>query len=280
MIVRDHHGAHSSASRAVTCNTSGEQCNKRQCIEANDDDEHVGAIGRCTGVGNVPKDGPPGKQTADAHAITAVGDFSVLIALAALPPSQLAQDDSTGASEAAAGALLKLTFQNAANAAVALRNLAMIDANKEGILAAGGIQALVALVKHDSPVACKEAAAALGHLALQNAAYQGAIAAAGCISVLVALANNGWLGCRPEAAGALWNIAENNAANQEAIAAAGGIPVLVSLAKLATDGLLGTREAAADMLRNLAFQNTEAIAAAGSIPVLVDLAKVRPARCA
>jgi vacuolar protein 8 len=158
-----------------------------------------------------------------------------------------------------------------AEAARALRSLAINAENKKSIEQAGAFAPLVTLVQSGTDDQKEQAAGALRNLALRNAENQVLIAQAGAIAPLVTLVQSGTDGQKEQAAGALRNFAFKNAENQVLFAQAGAIVPLVTLVKSGTDS---QKEYAADALRCLAYNNEEnqvLIAQAGAIAPLVTL---------
>jgi vacuolar protein 8 len=157
-----------------------------------------------------------------------------------------------------------------AEAARALRSLAINAENKVSIAQAGAIVALVTLVKSGTDDQKEQAAGALRNLAVKNADNQEKIAQAGAIAPLVTLVESGTDGQKENVAGALRNLAFNDK-NKDLIAQAGAIAPLVTLVKSGTDG---QKEHAARALKNLADNNADnqvSIAEAGAIAPLVTL---------
>ena len=157
-----------------------------------------------------------------------------------------------------------------AEAARALRSLAINAENKVSIEQAGAIAPLVTLLKSGTDDQKEQAAGALRNLAVKNAENQEKIAQAGAIAPLVTLVQSGTDGQKENAAGALRNLAFIPK-NQVLIEQAGAIVPLVTLVKSGTDS---QKEYAADALRCLAYNNEEnqfLIAQAGAIAPLVTL---------
>jgi vacuolar protein 8 len=158
-----------------------------------------------------------------------------------------------------------------AEAARALRSLAINAENKNMIAQAGALAPLVTLVKSGTDDQKEQAAGALRNLALRNPDNQVLIAQAGAFAPLVTLVKSGTDGQKENAAGALRNFTFKNPENQVLIAQAGAIAPLVTLVQSGTDG---QKEYAADALRSLAAKKTEnqvLIAQAGAIAPLVTL---------
>mgnify|MGYP000890472750 CR=1 FL=1 len=158
-----------------------------------------------------------------------------------------------------------------AEAARALRSLAINAENKVSIEQAGAIAPLVTLLKSGTDDQKEQAAGALRNLALRNAENQVLIAQAGAFAPLVTLVQSGTDGQKENAADALRCLAFKNAENQVLFAQAGAIVPLVTLVKSGTDS---QKEYAADALRCLAYNNEEnqfLIAQAGAIAPLVTL---------
>ena len=160
-------------------------------------------------------------------------------------------------------------------AVTALANIALNAAIRAKIVAAGGIAALVALMRKGNTRCQAEAAWALDILArddigaVDSAANHAAIVDAAAVDQLVAVLTNGSTD-REQAARELANFALC-ATIQEAIADAGAIPPLVELVR---NGAAGGQEEAARALLNLALggaANQAAIVAAGGIEALVAL---------
>ena len=167
-------------------------------------------------------------------------------------------------------------------AVTALANIALNAAIRAKIVAAGGIAALVALMRKGNTRCQAEAAWALDILArddigaVDSAANRAAIVDAAAVDPLVALLTNGSTGDREQAARELANLASCDTI-QEAIADAGAIPPLV---ELVSNGAAGGQDEAARALLNLASNDANialnasiraAIVAAGGIEVLVAL---------
>jgi len=172
-------------------------------------------------------------------------------------------------------------------------------AAREAIVAAGGIEALVALVRDGSPDGKAAAAGALHNLSFNNDGSKASIAAAGGIRELVALVRDGSSDGKAAAAAALRNLSSNHAWTSALIAAAGGIEALVALVRdgspdskmpaagvlrnmsinlvaLVRDSSLEGKAAAARALCNLSANygaGSASIAAAGGIEALVELAR-------
>ena len=124
-----------------------------------------------------------------------------------------------------------------AKAAGALRNIVFRNVeNKAAIVAAGGIEPLVALAREGTPEQKTQAAGALSSLAWYT--EKKAIAVARGIEPLVALAREGTPDQKLTAATALWGLACDDAENQTAIAAAGGIHPHVAFASVGGIDLL------------------------------------------
>ena len=162
-------------------------------------------------------------------------------------------------------------------AMTALANIALNAAIRAKIVAAGGIAALVALMRKGTTggqvtAGCVwDLARALDSLARDNAANRAAIVDAAAVDPLVALLTNGSTGDREQAARELANFALCDTI-QEAIADAGAIPPLVALV---TSGAAGEQEEAARALRFLAHNDATIpqIVAAGAVEPLVALAR-------
>eukprot|EP00900_Chrysochromulina_parva_P024582 jgi/Chrpa1/6758/Chrysochromulina_OHIO_Genome00009813-RA len=157
-----------------------------------------------------------------------------------------------------------------AEAARALRSLAINAENKVSIAQAGAIAPLVMLVQSGTDDQKEQAAGALRNLAVKKGYNQEMIAKAGAIAPLVTLVQIGTDGQKENATGALRNLAFN-AENKVLIAQAGAIAPLVTLVK---SGTAGQKEQAARALKNLADNNAdnqEMIAKAGAIAPLVTL---------
>jgi len=170
--------------------------------------------------------------------------------------------------------------QEAVTAVMALANIALNAAIRAKIVAAGGIGALVALMRKGTTRCQAEAAWALENLArddigaVDSAANRAAIVDAAAVDPLVALLTNGSTGDREQAARELANFALCDTI-QVAIADAGAIPPLVELVR---NGAAGGQEEAARALLNLASNDIAlnasiraAIVAAGGIEALVAL---------
>lgn len=115
-------------------------------------------------------------------------------------------------------------------AAGALWNLSFDDRNREGIAAAGGVEALVALAlscANASPSLQERAAGALWGLSVSEA-NSIAIGREGGVSPLITLARSQTEDVHETAAGALWNLAFNPG-NALRIVEDGGVPALIHL---------------------------------------------------
>ena len=167
-------------------------------------------------------------------------------------------------------------------AAEVLARLSLESRMPAAIVAAGGVAALVTLLRNcseDHPRAGREAATALNYLysddvyrrgAVDSAAHRAAIVNAAAVDPLVALVTNGSTGDRGQAARELSNLALCDAI-QEAIADAGAIPLLVTLV---TNGAADEQKWAARALGNVGSlneANQEEIVAAGAVYPLVKL---------
>ena len=152
-----------------------------------------------------------------------------------------------------------------------MTNLALDEANRTAIAAAGGIEALVALASHGEPQGQSYAAGALINLATDDA-FREAIAAAGGIETLVVLARNGDAQGRANAAGALASLACAQA-HHLAIVAAGGIETLVALSGEGDAQGKAYAAAALSFLSHGKSMHLEAIVAAGGIEALAALAR-------
>ena len=152
-----------------------------------------------------------------------------------------------------------------------MTNLALDEANRTAIAAAGGIEALVALASHGEPQGQSYAAGALINLATDDA-FREAIAAAGGIETLVVLARNGDAQGRANAAGALASLACAQA-HHPAIVAAGGIETLVALSGEGDAQGKAYAAAALSFLSHGKSMHLEAIVAAGGIEALAALAR-------
>ena len=187
------------------------------------------------------------------------------------------RDDESRVAIARAGGIVPLvallTAQDpaaGAEAARALRSLAINAENKVLIAQAGAFAPLVTLVQSGTDDQKEQAAGALRNLAVKNVDNQEMIAQAGAIAPLVTLVQSGTDGQKENAAGALRNLAFNDK-NKVLIAQAGAIKPLVTLVESGTDG---QKEHAARALKNLADNNAEnqvSIAQAGAIAPLVTL---------
>ena len=177
-------------------------------------------------------------------------------------------------------------------AMTALANIALNAAIRAKIVAAGGIAALVALMRKGTTggqvtaVCVCDLAPALDSLARDNAANRAAIVDAAAVDPLVALLTNGSTGDREQAARELANFALCDTI-REAIVDAGAIPPLVELVR---NGAAGGQEEAARALQSLACDdallnrddanlvargnaNVAAIVAAGAVEPLIALAR-------
>ena len=163
-------------------------------------------------------------------------------------------------------------------AMTALANIALNAAIRAKIVAAGGIAALVALMRKGTTggqvtVGCVwDLARALDSLARDNAANRAAIVDAAAVDPLVALLTNGSTGEQEQALRALANFALCDTI-REAIVDAGAIPPLVALV---TSGAAGGQRGAVCVLENLATDNSRnqaAIVAAGAVGPLIALAR-------
>jgi len=151
--------------------------------------------------------------------------------------------------------------------------------NQAAIVAAGGIEALVALARNGegngrldiSDHICNSTTRALEYLVSDNAATRAAIINAAAVDPLVALLTNGSTGDREQAARELANLALCKPL-PDAIADAGAIPPLVALV---TSGAAGEQEEAARALRYLAHNDATIpqIVAAGAVEPLLALAR-------
>lgn len=177
-----------------------------------------------------------------------------------------------GAAEQAAGALMNLASNNAAN--------------QRSIIKADALPKLVALLadaKQNSRRCREYAAGALMNLSLKQSEMQQSVADAGAIPLLVAMLSEGADGAdgvtgggsplpvqMEEVAGALTNLADTHEANQLAIGQSGAVPPLV---KLLINGAAAAKEEAAGTLMNLAAceANKESIVKAGAIEPLVKV---------
>ena len=163
-------------------------------------------------------------------------------------------------------------------AMTALANIALNAAIRAKIVAAGGIAALVALMRKGTTggqvtVGCVwDLARALDSLARDNAANRAAIVDAAAVDPLVALLTNGSTGEQEQAVRALANFSLCDTI-REAIVDAGAIPPLVALV---TNGAAGGQRGAVCVLENLATDNSRnqaAIVAAGAVRPLIALAR-------
>ena len=163
-------------------------------------------------------------------------------------------------------------------AMTALANIALNAAIRAKIVAAGGIAALVALMRKGTTGGQVTAlcvcylAPALDSLARDNAANRAAIVDAAAVDPLVALLTNGSTGEQEQALRALANFALCDTI-REAIVDAGAIPPLVALV---TSGAAGGQRGAVCVLENLATDNSRnqaAIVAAGAVGPLIALAR-------
>ena len=163
-------------------------------------------------------------------------------------------------------------------AMTALANIALNAAIRAKIVAAGGIAALVALLRKGTTggqvtaVCVCDLAPALDSLARDNAANRAAIVDAAAVDPLVALLTNGSTGEQEQALRALTNFALCDTI-REAIVDAGAIPPLVALV---TSGAAGGQRGAVCVLENLATDNSRnqaAIVAAGAVGPLIALAR-------
>ena len=163
-------------------------------------------------------------------------------------------------------------------AMTALANIALNAAIRAKIVAAGGIAALVALMRKGTTggqvtVGCVwDLARALDSLARDNAANRAAIVDAAAVDPLVALLTNGSTGEQEQAVRALANFSLCDTI-REAIVDAGAIPPLVALV---TNGAAGGQRGAVCVLENLATDNSRnqaAIVAAGAVGPLIALAR-------
>ena len=159
-------------------------------------------------------------------------------------------------------------------AAFALKNLALNDdANAVAIAEAGGIKALVDLLRDGSALFKMEAAGALSALSVLDE-NRVLLAEAGGLEALVELLRDGVMWAKEAAVRALCNLAGGNDANKVLIAEAGGIPPLLALLH---DGSMLAREWAAFALQTLAHNNVDANAVAIAVAVgfdaLVQLAR-------
>ena len=156
-----------------------------------------------------------------------------------------------------------------------------LDSQCAAIVEAGGIEALVVLVRSGAvhgrhmAVGQEPAVWALWRLATDHKSdYGDAIVAAGGMEALVEVVRYGAPGGKEAAAHVLrFFIDKKNAANDAAIVSAGGIPSLVALA---TNGAAGSQESAASALGHLAWKNAAnqaAIVAAGGVEALVALVR-------
>ena len=163
-------------------------------------------------------------------------------------------------------------------AMTALANIALNAAIRAKIVAAGGIAALVALMRKGTTGGQVTAlcvcylAPALDSLARDNAANRAAIVDAAAVDPLVALLTNGSTGEQEQAVRALANFSLCDTI-REAIVDAGAIPPLVALV---TSGAAGGQRGAVCVLENLATDNSRnqaAIVAAGAVGPLIALAR-------
>ena len=163
-------------------------------------------------------------------------------------------------------------------AMTALANIALNAAIRAKIVAAGGIAALVALMRKGTTGGQVTAlcvcylAPALDSLARDNAANRAAIVDAAAVDPLVALLTNGSTGEQEQAVRALANFSLCDTI-REAIVDAGAIPPLVALV---TNGAAGGQRGAVCVLENLATDNSRnqaAIVAAGAVGPLIALAR-------
>ena len=163
-------------------------------------------------------------------------------------------------------------------AMTALANIAFNAAIRAKIVAAGGIAALVALMRKGTTggqvtVGCVwDLARALDSLARDNAANRAAIVDAAAVDPLVALLTNGSTGEQEQAVRALANFALCDTI-REAIVDAGAIPPLVALV---TSGAAGGQRGAVCVLESIATDNSRnqaAIVAAGAVRPLIALAR-------
>lgn len=158
------------------------------------------------------------------------------------------------------------------HAARAIMSLADCMEHQKQITVAGAIPAVVALLQSATAAVQDTAAGILGNLAIQNPANQAAIVAAGALPPLVALLLKGTSPAKEQACFALWNLACQNPDNQVAIEQAAAIKPLVTLL---SKGSASLQEEAAGALMNLAAHpdNKRAIASAGAIEPLVEMVK-------
>ena len=163
-------------------------------------------------------------------------------------------------------------------AMTALANIALNAAIRAKIVAAGGIAALVALMRKGTTggqvtaVCVCDLAPALDSLARDNAANRAAIVDAAAVDPLVALLTNGSTGEQEQAVRALANFSLCDTI-REAIVDAGAIPPLVALV---TSGAAGGQRGAVCVLESLATDNSRnqaAIVAAGAVGPLIALAR-------
>lgn len=154
--------------------------------------------------------------------------------------------------------------------AALLQSLALKSSENRVLIAnAGGVEALVALLRDEHAGVRKCAAGALRNLAM-NAENQVLIAQAGAIAPLISQLRDADVEVRQKATVALWSLAANPE-NQILIAAEGGVEVLIHLL---ADVDVVVRQNTAGALLSLALNNNQnqlLIAQAGGIQVLVAL---------
>ncbi|BDA45386.1 probable importin subunit alpha-1b at C-terminar half [Coccomyxa sp. Obi] len=156
---------------------------------------------------------------------------------------------------------------------------------EEAIVEAGGVPALVDLIRSSAEVPdqapmLQPATIALCNLAAGDEARRNAIVDAGALPVLVKLLSHQERSVAGHAARSLWNLTSKHAANQDAVRNAGAIPPLVQLL-IAPDTIKGVKnvavlaqEEAAGALSALArshTENQEAVRTAGAIKPLLSL---------
>ncbi|KAF8110799.1 hypothetical protein N665_0079s0111 [Sinapis alba] len=167
-------------------------------------------------------------------------------------------------------------------AAGALANLAGDDKCSREIAEAGGVHALVMLIRNCMYEGAQEhAARGLANLAAHGDSNNNIAAIGqetGALETLIQMTNSHHGGVKQEAAGALWNLAYDEK-NIELISGLGGVEALVALAKSCMDASGGLQASAAGALWSLSHseENSIVIGREGGILPLVTLARSQSA---
>lgn len=170
------------------------------------------------------------------------------------------------------GEVARLSSQSVAtqiSAASVLKKLALVEANRGAIAAAGGVEALVALLVSNNAEVQDEAAAALRCLAIGSNDIRQRIVASGSLSHLQVMLQSANVEVQEQAAGVLKTLALHPELVSQIVAA----HVVPSLVALCNSVCKGVQQDAAGALRNIAADSGAAmeVVQSNGVPPLVRL---------